>query len=566
VVSKDKLNRLFIWLVIAVGSTTTAFSAYRLQLDRLDLRFALLALVTTLIGARITIKLPGVKSHVSISDTLIFLCVLLISGEAAILLAAAEAFAASLRCSRKTRTHLFNMAVMGGSTFCTVWVLRLLLGGTPDLKHIFSADFVVALSVMALVQYACNSMLVAVSVALQGELGIWTTWRRNFLWTSITYFAGASAAAVIAHFIQVIGFYAFVAITPIIAIIYFTYRTYLTNIETSTAQAERARQHVEELSRYIAEQDRISTALQESEEHFRTAFDYAAIGMALVSPQGQWLRVNHSLCSLVGYTEDELLRSDFQSLTHPQDLGTDLAHIYRMLAGEVHTCQIEKRFIHRDGTEVWVSSSVALVHDAHGEPLHFIFQIQDITERKRAEAAIHTLSLVDELTGLYNRRGFLAFSQQNLASVQRTNKALVVVYADLDGLKQINDTFGHQAGDRALLKTADILRETFRSSDVLARLGGDEFTVLATVEQDGGTESLIARLEQQVGDWNATKAVPYDLSISVGVAAMDRNNDSTIEELLARADKAMYENKRRRKAGLAPWPLNPPDGSIEVMA
>ena len=100
------------------------------------------------------------------------------------------------------------------------------------------------------------------------------------------------------------------------------------------------------------------------------------------------------------------------------------------------------------------------MRDAQGQPLHFILQIQDITERKRAEAAIQTLSLADELTGLYNRRGFLAFSSQHLNSLHRTNKGVIVVYADLDGLKTINDTFGHKEGDRALVKTADLLKET----------------------------------------------------------------------------------------------------------
>src|SRR6266699_2994807 len=200
--------------------------------------------------------------------------------------------------------------------------------------------------------------------------------------------------------------------------------------------------------------------------------------------------------------------------THRDDLGNDLAEIYRMLSGEILTCQLEKRYIHKLGHDVWASSSASLVRDAQGNPLHFIFQIQDITERKRAEAAIHTLSLADELTGLYNRRGFLAFCKQYLNSVQRTNKGVMVVYADLDGLKQINDSFGHKEGDRALIKTAELLKETFRSSDGLGRLGGDEFTVLAAVESEDGAENLISRLEQKFKSYNALKAAPYKLSIS----------------------------------------------------
>src|SRR3989442_3702882 len=132
------------------------------------------------------------------------------------------------------------------------------------------------------------------------------------MWTSITYFAGASAAGIIARFIGNIGFFAFSATFPIIAIVYFTYWTYMKNVEGAAAQAEQARRHVEELNLHIAEQERISRALRETEEHFRNAFDYAAIGMALVSPQGAWLRVNRALCDLLASAEPDLLQANFQ--------------------------------------------------------------------------------------------------------------------------------------------------------------------------------------------------------------------------------------------------------------
>jgi diguanylate cyclase (GGDEF)-like protein/PAS domain S-box-containing protein len=318
-------------------------------------------------------------------------------------------------------------------------------------------------------------------------------------------------------------------------------------VEASAAQAEQAKLHVAELNKYIAVQKRISQALVESEEHFRNAFDYAAIGMALVSPKGNWLRVNRSLSEIVGYSETELLVSDFQAITHRDDLGNDLAEIYRMISGEILTCQVEKRYIHKLGHDVWVSSGASLVRDAQGNPLHLIFQIQDITERKRAEAAIHTLSLADELTGLYNRRGFLAFCKQHRSSLHRANKSGVLVYADLDGLKRINDSFGHKEGDRALIKTAELLKETFRSADVLGRLGGDEFTALAAVEPQGGVEKLISRLEEKFENYNSLKLVPYKLSISIGVAQVDSDATQSMEDLMALADLAMYENKRAKR-------------------
>lgn len=126
-------------------------------------------------------------------------------------------------------------------------------------------------------------------------------------------------------------------------------------------------------------------ALRASEARFRSAFEYAAIGKALVGLDGRWLRVNHALCTLLGYATDELLATDFQSLTAPADLDTDLDQVQRLLAGAIESYQLEKRYRHQRGHWVWALLSVSLVRDEAGTPVHFIAQIQDITERKRAE-------------------------------------------------------------------------------------------------------------------------------------------------------------------------------------
>ena len=545
--NRSRKSEFYTWLVVAAGLLVIGFSAYRLPFAKLDSRFLLLALVTLGLGSRITMQIPRVHARISLSDTFIFLTILLFGGEAAILLAAAEALCGSLGFAKKRVTVLFNTSVMACSTFITVWVLRLGFGNLFNWDGEYSALYILALCVMALVQYGANSSLVAVGSALKKEESIWLSWRNNFLWTSLTFFAGASAAGIIARLIDGVGFFALIAATPIIAIVYFTYWTYLKNIEVAAAQAEQAKAHVEELNRHIVEQERISRALHETEEHFRKAFDYAAIGMALVSLQGGWLRVNRSLTEILGYTEEELLASTFQSITHDDDLEVELANLYRLLQGGALNCQMEKRYLHKEGNVVWALNSVSLLRDNQDNPMHFIFQIQDITERKRAEAALQSVSLVDELTGLYNRRGFLAVAEQYIATVQRGGKGLIVLYADLDGLKQINDTLGHMEGDRALMKTAEILRDTFRAADIIARLGGDEFTVLATVAQDENSDVLVSRLQEKLSKYNALGMCSYNLSISVGVAHFDAQETRSIEELLVRADKAMYEDKRNKK-------------------
>ncbi len=546
---KEKLRSRFIFSIALMGAAVTAYCAFRLPFTQLGARFAALALITLLVGSQITIKIPGARGQIAVSDTFIFLAILLFGVEAAVVLAAAEAFCSSVRFSKKASVLFFNAGVMALSTFVTASAFYFLFPNV-HLSDGFSPNLFASLCLLALLQYVLNTAPVAVGVALRANQSVWHSWRTNFLWTSLTYIGGVFGAAIVGRLSDTLGLFGFAAFAPIIVIVYFTYRTYLNNIETSASQAELARLHVEELNKYISEQKRISQALVESEEHFRSAFDYAAIGMALVSPEGKWLRVNRSLCEIVGYSEAELLVTDFQTVTHREDLGNDLAEIYRLLSGETLTCQLEKRYIHKLGHDVWTSANASLVRDAAGLPLHFIFQIQDITERKRAEAAIRTLSLADELTGLYNRRGFLAFSKQHLNSLHRTNKGVVVVYADLDGLKTINDSFGHKEGDRALTRTAELLKETFRSSDVLGRLGGDEFTALAAVDPEGGIERLLSRLQERFDSYNALKLVPYELSISIGVVQRDVDGAQSMEDLMALADLAMYKNKRTKQTNL----------------
>jgi diguanylate cyclase (GGDEF)-like protein len=130
----------------------------------------------------------------------------------------------------------------------------------------------------------------------------------------------------------------------------------------------------------------------------------------------------------------------------------------------------------------------------------------------------------------------------------------VILYADLDGLKKINDSLGHQEGDRALTAAAEIFKETFRSSDILARLGGDEFVVLAAIDPEEEAESITTRLQQNFRANNRRRMNPYDLSISVGLAHFDDAENHSIEELMARADQAMYEDKRRKTSRQLPPP------------
>jgi signal transduction histidine kinase/ActR/RegA family two-component response regulator len=259
--SRQRFTGTFTWLVIAAGAAVCLFSLYEVRdyhLARPDLSFLVLALLTSVIGSRVAVVIPRIGGQITVSDTFIFLAVLLYGGEAAVMLAALDGICASIRISRKLRTYLFNSSVLACSTFLTVWTLRLCFGPIDELpRHNISAAFITAICVMALVQYVSNSGLVAVLQSLKIDQPFWQTWRRYYLWSSVTYFAGASAAGIVSKLVSSVGFYGVMATAPIIAIVYVTYSTYLKNIEASARQAELAEQHVEELSRYITEQERI---------------------------------------------------------------------------------------------------------------------------------------------------------------------------------------------------------------------------------------------------------------------------------------------------------------------
>lgn len=222
------------------------------------------------------------------------------------------------------------------------------------------------------------------------------------------------------------------------------------------------------------------------------------------------------------------------------------------------------------GLEESLASALQAADNELGQILHEVDQISTILKSKEPDKdtlrvaghpavwsamkqalldrELKYLALTDDLTCLYNRRGFFAAATQQLRLARRDSKHLLLLFCDLDNLKKINDAFGHQEGDMALIRTADALEQTFRGSDVLARLGGDEFVVLAVeAGQHQSLESMSRRLEQNLKKASSSGG-PCTLSLSVGVARFDPKNPITLGELLVQADRAMYEKKRKNKS------------------
>jgi diguanylate cyclase (GGDEF)-like protein len=168
-------------------------------------------------------------------------------------------------------------------------------------------------------------------------------------------------------------------------------------------------------------------------------------------------------------------------------------------------------------------------------------------ERNRLQRELARMSIVDELTGLYNRRGFFTLGQKEYERAKRRKLEFLIIFADLDGLKTINDTYGHDAGDQYLQDAARFFKSSFRSSDILARIGGDEFAIVAYETGRVTSDVIRRRIEGQLARFNERENLVHDVSISIGIADYDPGSTLTLDELLSKADSLMYEVKKNKR-------------------
>lgn len=254
--------------------------------------------------------------------------------------------------------------------------------------------------------------------------------------------------------------------------------------------------------------------------------------------------VNAMFCRTYGYNENEIIGklSDILRIRNQADTGVQKP--------EEPLSITEYLDVRKDGSSFPASLSRSLLKDIEGKDIAIVRVVRDITERKKMENRLEEAAITDDLTGLLNRRGFYTLADQQCRLADRTKRGLSLLFVDLDKMKQINDEHGHEAGDLALKETADILKKTFRESDIIARMGGDEFAVLITEPSRPGIEYVIMNhLKNNLAKHNEEGNRKYKLSLSIGIANYNPDRPCTVSDLLTRADALMYEDKKRCKTG-----------------
>jgi len=294
----------------------------------------------------------------------------------------------------------------------------------------------------------------------------------------------------------------------------------------------------------IVARRRAEEALRASEDRLRQVGENAREWIWEIDARGIYVYAGPVVEQILGYPPDELVGTKhFYDLFDPEDRRELKRQAARIFAAKQPFREFVHRSVRKDGKTVWLSTSGVPVLDSEGEILGYRGVDTDITENKRMEQKLRALSLHDDLTGLYNRRGFFTVAEQQLKMANRNRLRMLLLFADVDNMKWINDTLGHSCGDSALIDVAYALRRTFRDSDIIGRIGGDEFAVLATEADPASVQLLRDRLREHLAPHFTGEYGPGSLSVSIGAAPYDPGNPCSLNELLERADRSMYENK-----------------------
>ena len=287
--------------------------------------------------------------------------------------------------------------------------------------------------------------------------------------------------------------------------------------------------------------------LKESEERYRNLVEEADIAILLDDVDGNIVYSNKKLAEIFGYHIEDMTHLSITKLAHPDDLNKIIGYHKARMSGKLAPKNYEFKGINKNGSTVFLEVHTVEVKD--GDKIKGSRSyIWDISARKLVEDQLRTLSLIDQLTGVYNRRGFLTVVRQYKYLAERAKRGFYVLFIDIDGLKRINDNYGHHEGDLALQTSASICSTCFRRSDVVGRIGGDEFAICTLEAKKDTANTLINRLQRCVEYYNKKKEHSFQLSLSIGAIYYGADSPCSIEDLLDQADKSMYKQRKRKRA------------------
>jgi diguanylate cyclase (GGDEF)-like protein/PAS domain S-box-containing protein len=287
--------------------------------------------------------------------------------------------------------------------------------------------------------------------------------------------------------------------------------------------------------------------LKEKEQRYRDLFDYSQSILSTHDISGRLTSVNRALTSSMGYTEDELIGSSFLEFIRADYRGEFDVYL-RQVLNDGEAKGLVSMMSKSGETVVWQYHNI-LVTEPGQEPF-VLGSALDVTSHVKAQHTLKMMSLTDELTGLYNRRGFITHAEQQLRLELHsgTARGLTLMFMDLDGLKAVNDIYGHESGSEAIKDFAELVRSSVRNADIVARWGGDEFVVLTIGSSRESSDILTARIRERIDSYNESGKRPYRIGCSIGIAPIKPGEKRTFEQIIAEADEAMYEDKKKRNA------------------
>jgi diguanylate cyclase (GGDEF)-like protein/PAS domain S-box-containing protein len=298
------------------------------------------------------------------------------------------------------------------------------------------------------------------------------------------------------------------------------------------------------LIRTNLEKGRLLDDLRQSEARVREIVDHSPIGMGIVAPDGRFIRVNHALCAMLGFTSEEFERLTTSDITHPDDRAAFADEFQQLLSAKIVRIQLEKRFLRKDGTAVWAQITASLLRVSENASPCVLGQIEDITERRMWREQMYHHAYYDPLTDLPNRRLLLDLVNQALAEASRRGRAVAILYVDVDRFKEINDSLGHDAGDRLLKEVAERLKASVRRGDIVSRQGGDEFVIVLTdLEHAPDATAVSLKILEAFARPIQIAENEVNATISIGISLFPNDATQDVDELINKSDAAMYAAK-----------------------